>query len=199
MINYVVLSLGEMLSEFDTKVIDEAFKKFSCQRETDLENFLVNKAVLYENIEFGKTYLIVDEDLLKAGVFSVAAYFTIAHTSVDISMLSNKKRKQALGNYPGRDGLNNVSAYLIGQLGRNDSYNSDDISGEVILKECYHAISRAARVVGGRLLILECRENMFGKFYEKHGFKKLYDELNEEKLYTLFMRMDFKEYWKQQE
>lgn len=197
MINYVVLSLGEMLREgFDTTLIEEAFKKFSCQRETDLENFLVNKSITYENTDFGKTYLIVDEDKLKEEVFSIIAYFTIANTAVDISGISKKKKRAALGNHPGRDGLNFVSAYLIGQLGRNDDYTSDDLTGEQILNECYHAISSAALAVGGRLLVLECRECMFENFYEKHGFKKLYDELSSEKLYTLFQKIDFSEYWK---
>ena len=78
MINYVVLSLGEMLREgYDVNLIQESFKKFSCQRETDLENFLVNKAIIYENTDFGKTYLMVDSYLLKHNVFSIAAYFTI--------------------------------------------------------------------------------------------------------------------------
>ena len=196
MINYVVLSLGEMLREgYDIKVIEEAFEKFSCQRETDLENFLVRKAVLYENSDYGKTYLMVDTDLLKEGVFSVAAYFTIAHTAVDISELPKKKKRSALGNYPGRDGLNLVSTYLIGQLGRSDTYTSQDLPGEVILEECYHAISMAARIVGGRLLVLECREGMFSKFYEKQGFRKLYEDLSEENLYTLFKKIDFNAYW----
>lgn len=196
MINYVVLSLGELLREgYDRNLIEEAFKKFSCQRETDLENFLVSKAITYENTDFGKTYLMVDADLLKQNIFSVAAYFTIAHTAVDISKLSKKKKRAALGEYPGRDGLNFVSSYLIGQLGRNDTYTSNDLTGEQILNECYHSISLAAKVVGGRLLVLECRECMFERFYEKHGFKKLYNELNEEKLYTLFKKIDFNEYW----
>lgn len=193
---YIVLSLGELLREgYDINLIEDAFKKFSCQRETDLENFLVNKAIIYENTDFGKTYLIIDADLLKQNVFSVAAYFTIAHTAVDISALSKKKKRAALGEYPGRDGLNFVSAYLIGQLGRNDAYTSDDLTGEQILNECYYAISLAAKVVGGRLLVLECRECMFERFYEKHDFKKLYNELNAENLYTLFKKIDFNEYW----
>ena len=61
MINYVVLSLGEMLREgYDVNLIQESFKKFSCQREADLEDFLQEKAVLYEKTNFGKTYLILD-------------------------------------------------------------------------------------------------------------------------------------------
>lgn len=196
MINYTVLSLGEMLRQgFDNSILEKAFKKFSCHRETDLENFLANKAITYEKAEFGKTYLMVDDDLLKEGTFSIAAYFTIAHTAVDISMLSKKKKRAALGNYPGRDNLNLVSSYLIGQLGRNDAYTTDDLPGELILDECYHSISVAARAVGGKLLVLECRERMYKNFYENQGFKKLYDELNSENLYTLFKKMDFNEYW----
>lgn len=196
MINYVVLSLGEIIREgCDIQIIEEIFKKFSCQRETDLENFLNKRAITYEKADHGKTYLIVDKDKLESNEFVVVAYFTIANTSVDISKLSKKRKRSALGNYPGRDSLDSVPAYLIGQLGRTDHYVSSDLPGETILNECYHAISIAARVVGGRLLILECREGMFEKFYEKHGFKKLYDELSEDKLYTLYKQIDFNEYW----
>lgn len=88
-----------------------------------------------------------------------------------------------------------MSAYLIGQLGRCDDCTGEDLSGQQLLNECYHAISLAARVVGGNLLVLECREHMFEKFYEKQDFKKLYNELNEEKLYTLYKKIDFREYW----
>ena len=197
MIDYFVISLGEIIREgYDNNIVENAFKRFSCQREVDLENFLVSKAITYENTDFGKTYLLVDTKLFEMGELSIIAYFTIAHTAVDISNLSKKKKRAALGNYPGREGLNFVSSYLIGQLGRNDAYNSSDLSGEQILNECYHAISLAALAVGGRLLVLECRECMYERFYEKHGFKKLYDELNSEGLYTLFRKMDFNEYWK---
>lgn len=197
MINYKVIPLGEILAgEFDEHLIEQAFKEFSCQRETDLEDFLMQKAILYEKTNYGKTHLLVDMDKLeKEGKFAVAAYFTIAQNSVDISILSNKKKRKILGAYPGRDSLNSVPSYLIGQLGRSDAYSGDDLCGQQILNECYHAISVAAKVVGGNLLIVECRECMYEKFYEKKGFKKLYDELNEEGLFTLYQRIDFSEYW----
>ena len=111
------------------------------------------------------------------------AYFTIAQKSIDISVLSKKKKRKVLGEYPGRDGLNSVPAYLIGQLGRCDKYDSNDLSGQQLLNECYHAISLATMIVGGNLLVLECREHMYDKFYCNQGYKKLYDELNEEGLY----------------
>lgn len=194
--NYVVVPLGEILNkEYNIEKINNAFQKFSCHREEDLENFLVNKAITYEKADIGKTYLCIEEEGLQAGKFKIMAYFTIAQRSVDITEISSKKRKKMLGSFPGRDNLKSISAFLIGQLGRNDEYSNDDLSGQQLLNECYHAISLAAKIVGGKLLVLECREHMYEKFYEKQGFKKLYDKLNEEDLYTLYKRIDFSEYW----
>lgn len=193
---YIVIPLGELLNaEYDQEKLEESLQKFSCQRETDLEDFLKDKAILYENTNFGKTYLILDKEELDKGSFIVMAYFTIAQKSVDISAISNKQKRKMLGSYPGRDNLKSIPAYLIGQLGRSDSYSSQQLSGTDILNECYNAISMAARIVGGNLIILECRECMFSNFYEKHGFKKLYNDLSKDKLYTLYLKVDFKDFW----
>lgn len=195
--NYIVIPLGEILAgEYEEQKIEEAFKRFSCSREKDLEDFLVYKAIQYEKTNYGKTYLCIDADEVKNGKFEIAAYFTIAQKSLDISSLSGKQRRKILGNYPGRDSLKSIPAYLIGQLGRCDKYTNSDLSGDQILMECYHTISRAAMIVGGNLIVLECREHMFEKFYEQKNFKKLYKDLNEEGLYTLYKKVNFEEYWK---
>lgn len=40
MIEYIVVSLGDVLSTgVDRNQVEDAFKKFSCQHEVDLENF----------------------------------------------------------------------------------------------------------------------------------------------------------------
>lgn len=42
--------MGEILKEeYSQQKIEESFKKFSCRRETDLEDFLMHKAIPYEN------------------------------------------------------------------------------------------------------------------------------------------------------
>lgn len=193
---YKVIPLGEILyKEYSQQKMEDSLKKFSCCREHDLEDFLVHKAIPYEKTNYGKTYLCIDEERLEQGDFRVAAYFTIAQKSLDISSLSAKKKRKVLGEYPGRDGLNSIPAYLIGQLGRCDDYSKDDLKGETILDECYHAISLAAMIVGGNMIVLECREHMYDKFYKDQGFKKLYNELSEENLYTLYKKIDFQEYW----
>ena len=139
--------MGDVLSTgVDRSQVEDAFKKFSCQHEVDLENFLINKSILYENSQYGKTFLLVDKVLLQQGEFQIVAYYTIAMKSLDINQLSKKKRRKVLGGQPGRDQMNSMSAYLIGQLGRNDAYSHEDMDGVTILNECYHSISTAARV-----------------------------------------------------
>lgn len=192
---YKVIPLGELLGkEYNQDKLNTAFKRFSCQREADLENFLQEKAILYENTNLGKTYLILDSTELENKNFVIAGYFTIAQKSVDISEISAKKRRKMLGSYPGRDKLKSVPAYLIGQLGRCDSYSSLQLPGDTILNECYNVISLASMIVGGNLIVLECRDGMFSKVYERLGFKKLYDSLNDEKLDTLYKKVDFEDY-----
>lgn len=197
MIDYVIIPLGEILGrEYDKEKLENAFKKFSCQRERDIEDFLMQKSITYEKTNLGKTYLFIDnKELINNNEFIILAYFTIAQNSLDISKISKKKKRKILGAYPGRDSLSSVPTYLIGQLGRCDNCTNIDLSGQQILNECYHAISLAARIVGGNMLILECREHMFEKFYQKQGFIKLYDELSAEKLFTLFQKINFEEYW----
>lgn len=186
-----------MTEEYNPVKLENAFKKFSCERETDLEAFLIHKAIPYENTNFGRTYLIVDLESLINGSFAVIAYFTVAQKSIDIDNLSKKKKRKMLGEYPGRDSLKSVPAYLIGQLGRCDMYTGTDFPGQKLLEECYHTISIASKMVGGNILVLECREHMYSKFYEGQEFKKLYDEVSDEGLYTLYKKISFSEYWKQ--
>ena len=200
MIKYSLISLGQLLSDgYKEENIVEVFKKFSCQRETDLEDFLVNKAIPYERANIGKTFLFIDSEKLMNDDMEVIAYYTIAQKALDISGMKGKRRRKILGNYPGRDKLSSMSAYLIGQLGRSDNYSTDDISGQQILHECYCSISIAARVVGGEVIVLECREQMYSKFYEKQGYKMFYPELSDEGLYTVFKKISFDEYWKSTE
>lgn len=190
MIDYKVISLRTLLDnlgENDTK-LDNILKRFSCQNEKDLETFLHSKAIIYEKSNIGKTFLLVDEKELEDNNFKIIGFFTLGITSIDISNISSNRRRKMLDSIPGRDKLSSISAYLIGQLGRCDSYSKEKLPGEIILKEAYAAIDRAIEVIGGNLLILECREHMFSKFYEKYDFKKLYDELDNG-LYTLYKKI----------
>lgn len=190
--NYIIFSLGDLLEGgYTEKELSPFFNAFRCKREKDLEIFLRTKAVMYDNTNLGKTSLIIDKEAFERGEFKIMAFFTIGQTSIDISELSKTRKKKLLGSVPGRDKLKSYQAFLIGQLGRSDDYSSQDISGEIILNECYAEIQRVQRLIGGRLLLLECREHMFDLFYKKRGFEKLVDDVDEHGLFTLYKRLRF--------
>ena len=54
------------------------------------------KAITYEQIDFGKTYLCVDKEKLYKGEFVVLAYFCLAQRSIDVTHMSKKARRKIL-------------------------------------------------------------------------------------------------------
>jgi predicted GNAT family N-acyltransferase len=66
-----------------------------------------------------------------------------------------------------------VIVYLIAQLAKNDKYRSE-IKGEEIVNRAINIIERSQKLVGGRIIMVECENKDFLlKFYEEHGFKNL--------------------------
>ena len=195
MINHIVISLGDILAsgEYKEEKLIEAFSTFKCPLEVDLEDFLVNNAIRYEKSNIGKTYLFVNEKALSKGSFVIDAYVTLATKAVDISEMTSKGKRKMLGNYPGRDDMKTISAFLIGQLGRSENCDKQEVSGEDLLNECYSVFKRARALVGGVVIVLECREHMFDKFYARQGFKKLRNELNNDNLFELYKKVNFEE------
>lgn len=178
MIDYEVYSLGELLDQLNVENVEEKlqeeFKKFSCPNERDLESFLVHKAIEYQRIQFGKTFLFLNSKSLSNDILDIMAFFTTGQTAIDISDLAQKKKRRVIGSgIPGRDHMKSIPGFLIGQIGRDERYSHDDLSGEQILKECYKKIEEARTIIGGNIIILECRKKMFELFYEKQGFKQL--------------------------
>lgn len=191
MIDYITISLSEMTEIFGLTETEQALKKFSCKGDPDVENFLFEKAIDYQEGNKGKTFILMDMSLFREEkVPNVAAYFTLAQTAIDLHDKRDKKKKKIVGEYPGRTKLGYFPAYLIGQIGRNDRYAHDDLSGKTIIMEAYEAFKRAAQIVGGKLVVLECREHMYEKVYQPLGFSKLSDDLNENNLYMLYKRVD---------
>jgi len=79
-----------------------------------------------------------------------------------------------------------VNAYLIGQLGKNDSINDNLINLELILEEAYTLIDKANQLVGGRVIILECEKvAKLVSLYQSAGFNILIDN-PAERLITMY-------------
>ena len=164
----MVLSLKDIIDKGSLDVALDAISRFSCQ-DDDVENFLKVKAVDFEKRDKSRTYFIVDENE------SLLGYFTLSLKSLPFG---NSVSKSVI---KGIDGFSKdvqaVGIILIGQFGK-DKVLAKDIAGERLLDLCLRTVYKAQRVIGGRFVLLECRD--IGKvvsFYERRGFVSLqYDE-----------------------
>ena len=51
---------------------------FICTDNTDIANFLHEKAIKYEQLGKARTYLFFDEEKLERGLFVIVGYFSLA-------------------------------------------------------------------------------------------------------------------------
>lgn len=104
---------------------------------------------------------------------NLLAYFTLTFKEIELTAsVSGVKRKEM-------DGFSKtaqqVRAFLIGQLGKNDNIPSSMLDLETILSAgIYPILISAQRLLGGRVVLLEC-ENTPGliRLYERAGYKLL--------------------------
>ena len=76
---------------------------------------------------------------------------------------------------------------MIGQIGKNFALKENSISLEEILEITYDVINEIRKLVGGRTVIVECEDTeKLTSLYEKHNFKKLDMDNDEDDLITMY-------------
>ena len=70
--------------------------------------------------------------------------------------------------------IRDFPCYLIGQLARNSRVDKSVIRGDQLLQYAYDVIKAATEAVGGRFIMIECREDKkLIEFYEENQFKEI--------------------------
>lgn len=159
---------------------------FSCPRNFDVENFLVNpaKAIRFEDTGNARTYLILDE-----ATSDLLAYFSVSFKELILEGTGLSKTKVR-----SLDGISKnaerIRSFLIGQLGKNTSISDNPIGLTEILNEAYAVFSAAKQLIGGRVIILEC-ENIpeLIAYYEQHGFSLIEIATGDSSLRTLYIHI----------
>lgn len=89
--------------------------------------------------------------------------------------MSNRKRKD-LDGYSAKKHdhvLNKFPAILIGQLAKND-YADKEFTGQILMESCLSKIYEGQKILGGRIIILECQKiKKLLDFYSDFGFKQI--------------------------
>jgi len=182
-----VISLNDMLksipSEEDVKKLLFSFVTYKEQDSTgadDVEYFLHNKAIQFEKMDLARTYLVMST--YKSSPVLVG-YFSISNKPLSIPnkqfrKLSNSFQKRLMGTgHKTEQNTFIIKGYLLGQLGKNFSEESraaNCCSGTDLLQLAYRKVAEAHRIVGGRILYLEC-ENVPNiiEFYRTNGFNMI--------------------------
>lgn len=164
-----------MIENIDKSQTEKLFDSFSCCKSKDVEYFLKNKSIDFEGRNKSRTFIVIDFEKLQKRNLSILAYFTLSLKSFKVH---NKKVKSTLRKK--MDGFNKKAikfeSFLIGQLGRNDTIKSSELPGKDLLNMAISFISRAQKIVGGRIVLIDCENNdKLIKFYEENDFILIQD------------------------
>jgi hypothetical protein len=154
-------SLREQISESETRLLEleQKFKEFCCVRDKDVESFIHDKAIRYERSGLSRTYYYTRRSSGSGSKkTNVAAYFSIAITSVDFTGVHQSRREKVLGSTPGRVSRNHFGGLLIAQLARDDRFDESAISGVELIEACEEIIEFGRNYLGGRAIYLDCKE-----------------------------------------
>ena len=160
--SYHLISLRDFLHEFDEGDVSNRLKKFICTRDSDREDFLHSKAVIFEKKSMARTYLAIIDDM-------IAGYFTLSIRCLQVP--DDQNISKSLSKRMNIDPDNNVAqCYLLGQLGKADySYKG---MGADLLEDAVAIVKQANELVGCRVIRLDCMDELI-PYYEQHGFTYL--------------------------
>ena len=174
MAGYSILSLSDIIDEKGEDFCREILSFFSCPPNPDVEKFLTKRSAIdFAKQSIAQTFLVYAS---YRGKNVLCGYFTIANKYIVVGSHSVSKttarrlRKFAMPNISDDNLV--IMAPLIAQLGKN--YMNDYrklITGDELLKMAIDKVSAAQRIIGGKVVYVECEDiDILKKFYEDNGF-----------------------------
>lgn len=161
--------LSEIISKSPSKrKTKQLLETFSCTKNLDLQDFLHNKALTFEQHLRSRTYLYFDNETKE-----IAAYYTVA-ISVFFTDGMSKDIIKLLDGY--KDDIKTIPCFLIGQLGKSDKYEEFKI-GEYMLSDALEIIDKSHIDLGGRFILIDSVNNpKVLSFYKENSFVALEDD-----------------------
>ena len=126
-----------------------------------------------------RTYLIFNSEDLETGKDHpvIYGYISLALKILTVpASVSNRMRKELDGFNAKIHGqqISDFPCYLIGQLAKNSDIKNNTVTGSELLYAAFDIIASAAEAVGGRYMMIECRnEEKLLRFYEDNSFTEI--------------------------
>lgn len=159
-------------------------QRFACSRNSDIENFIKTKAEEFDKRRIGRTFLIIDQEVVKStskgNPIDCLAYFTLASKCVELGEnISNTLRRKINAEESLR-----IPAVLLAQVGKNDSAKHYKGADLFCLIESF--VAKTMNLIAGKLMILECDkvEKLIAN-YKSRGYKSLCDHNGLHQMYKV--------------
>lgn len=176
MLGYLTLNLRDISGKIGIEKLESIVSDFSCPYNKDVEEFLQLKAIEFSKQQISSTYLVFASFQSKpvlVGYFALTQKYFHVDLSKHGGLSSNLRRRiRKFATYNEELRKYIISAPLIGQLGKNYANGYDAlISGDELLHIACETIQEAQRILGGKLVYLECEDvPALLRFYENNGF-----------------------------
>ena len=174
--DFLILNIREYLRQGQSgeDLLQQVFSTFSCDRNSDVERFLLEQSINFTKKNQSVTYVVLTPE-----EGQIIGYFTITIKPITVNgdSFSNtvKKKIARVSEQDEESGNYSLSAYLIAQLGKNFKNGANEkISGEQLLGLAIGKIKELQYMAGGMVVFLETEnEEKLIHFYEdKNGFKR---------------------------
>lgn len=162
--DYLVVPMTEEISE----------AAFSCG-DADLDDFFHSEAMLYAKERLGKTYCIMKDD----GFSGIIGFFTVANDSIKTAYMEGSNPKNRIQrNIPNDKRMRSYPAVLIGRLGVDKTFQGKKFqAGSQIMRYLKTLFYDEEYMTGCRFLVVDAYNTPKVKaFYERNGFKYLYQD-----------------------
>lgn len=128
------------------------------------------KAIHYEKLGKSRTFFVYNEE---SEEFEIVGYFSIALQVFKVPTTYSGNQIKKLDGFSANKGgqrIEEFPAILIGQFAKSDVHNSE-ISGEQLMNYCLGTILEGQELLGGRLIMLECKPVQgLINLYNQYGF-----------------------------
>ena len=174
MAGYSILSLSDILAEKGEDFCREILSTFSCPMNDDVERFLTKRSAIdFATQGVSQTFLVYASYKKKnvlCGYFTIANKYIVVNKHSVSGALRRRLRKFAMPSAEKDDLV--IMAPLIAQLGKNYANGySELITGDELLKMAEDQIRLAQRIIGGKVVYLECEDiDRLKDFYSSNGY-----------------------------
>lgn len=158
---YSIYKLADSLANFSANQVKKSLKTFVCTKNTDVQDFLHNKAITFERNLRSCTYLYVSN-----ADKSVAAYITLGIKS----LLTNDLSDEAIVFLDGyTNEILSIPCYLIAQLGKSDTCKEK--IGKFLLDDALSIIDKSQDSLKGRFVLIDSvNDEKVIDFYKQNSF-----------------------------